>query len=447
MAYPIKFLSLQKAELEYEVELRGGTSDTVQSLRKQIVKLSLDLPSEDILESHLDPADDLKSVEESLLKSQNNISLLKSKFDKNLFTRTETLLNHIYHRINRINATSEVADYYKVCVSNFDLQYKDLNSLRLQVLQNATVIAAPGASAEPTSITVSCERSLGSDINKLKYSGKTCVRSFILKVEEFIQSRGISYDKIFSLGYEIFIDDALHWFRCNKEKVTSWAELCVLLKQDFSSPDYDYRFAEEIRSRTQGEHENISIYLSIMQGMFSRLSKPFSEAEKLEILMHNIRPCYAYTLAASSPITSVDSLKSVCRNYESIQSNFSQFREPPKATTNTLAPEFAYKSSSFVSKSFVNTNKNTSSNYFHFKNDTAKVNAIESNEIIGGENNVDVVAISSGSPKTFFCPRCRSNGHSLKNCKQERFLICFKCGKKDVRYPECSNCNPNHSKN
>ncbi|KAL4713963.1 hypothetical protein ACJJTC_015617 [Scirpophaga incertulas] len=81
MSYPIKYLSLQKAELIYEVELRGGTGDSVQELRKQIIKLAQTLPADDILESHLDPADDLKEVKESLLKSQNNlISLKKERF-------------------------------------------------------------------------------------------------------------------------------------------------------------------------------------------------------------------------------------------------------------------------------------------------------------------------------------------------------------------------------
>lgn len=60
MSHPIKFLSLQKAELQYEVELRGGSSNTVKDLRRDIVKLSQLLPSEDILESHLSASDDLK---------------------------------------------------------------------------------------------------------------------------------------------------------------------------------------------------------------------------------------------------------------------------------------------------------------------------------------------------------------------------------------------------
>lgn len=42
MAYHIKFLSLNKAELEYEVGIRGDTQfGMVMDLRKQISKLNL----------------------------------------------------------------------------------------------------------------------------------------------------------------------------------------------------------------------------------------------------------------------------------------------------------------------------------------------------------------------------------------------------------------------
>lgn len=450
MAFSIKYLSLQKAELEYEVELRGGVGSTVQELRRQIVKLSQEMPSEDILESHLEPSDDLKVVKESLLKSQGNLSSLKSKFDKNLLNRTETLLNHLYHRLNRIVNVPEVTDLYKTCLTSFNAQYKELSALKPPTSQtkpttsNTTDVATEG----PT-ISVTCERNLSSDICKLKYSGKSCVRSFILKVEEFVLSRGISYDKILSLAFEIFTDDALHWYRYNKDKVQSWSELCKLLIEDFSSRDYDYRFLSEIRSRTQGESENITIYLSIMHGMFSRLSKPLSEDDKLEIILHNIRPCYANTLSASPDILTIDSLKSLCRNYENIQSRFSQFHEPPKVSSCTIAPEFAYKPSTSASNSLPNKYNsfnqhkhtyNTDQNNYNKPYSTTNRQKPTANYY---ENkNIPVSVVARDNPKVTFCPRCRTDDHSLKNCKEDRFLICFKCGKKDVRFSECPVCNP-----
>lgn len=434
MTYPIKFLSLQKAELQYEVELRGGSGESVQELRREIVKLSQLLPSEDISESHLSAADDLKEVKESLLKSQNNLTTLKNKFDRNMFNRTETLLHHIYHRINRIVNVTEVNDIYKVCVTSFNSQFKEMTSYKAQTSQSANT-ASPADATNPSTISVTCERSLTQDIIKIKYNGNSCVHSFIQKVEEFVYSRNVSPERILSMAYEIFEGDALHWFRYNKDQVNSWSELRTLLRKDFSSSDYDYKLAAEIRSRTQGEQENITIYLSIMHGMFSRLTKPMTEDEKLDILLHNIRPCYANTLAASANINTIESLKSVCRNYENVSSRFSNFQEPPRASNSTIAPEFSYKyqSANINQKQFYKFKPGTSYN-------NTKYNNNESNKH-NFNKNFEVAALNTQSRPTF-CPRCRSDSHSLNTCRQTRFPICFKCGKKDVRYPECPDCHP-----
>ncbi|KOB67148.1 Retrotransposable element, partial [Operophtera brumata] len=427
MAYVIKFLSLQKSELEYEVELRGGSEGSVQELRKQIVKLGQQLPSEDILESHLGPAEDLLGIRECLVKSFGYLKSLRQKFDKNLFARTETLLHHIYHRINRISSVSEVEADQKNCQTSFDSQYKELLALQPQNQMKSTTTSLTTESTA-TAVSVTCDRNLTSEITKLKFSGKSCVRSFILKVEEFVLSRGISYDKILSLAFEIFTDDALHWYRCNKDKAQSWNDLCDLLKEDFSNSDYDYRLSAEIRSRTQGENENITIYLSIMHGMFSRLNRPLSEDDKLEILLHNIRPCYASTLSASPEIKTMDTLKLICRNYENIQTRFSLFHEPPKVSPSTIAPEFAYKPSHSASSSSHNKypNYQKNSNY----NNTNPSTTYQKTDNPYQQKNIPVAALATTSSKTVFCPRCRTDDHSLRNCKQERFLICFKCGKK-----------------
>lgn len=449
MAFSIKFLSLQKAELDYEVELRGGTGGSVQELRKQIVKLSQQLPSEDILESHLAPSDDLKGVQESLLKSHSNLDTLKQRFDKNLFFRNETLLHHVYHRLNRISNVPEVMDnLYKTCMLNYHNQYKELSGLRPQTpqLRPATPVTA-STSAEPTVISVTCERNLNADIGKLRFSGKTCVRSFILRVEEFVQSRGISFDKILSLAFEIFTDDALHWYRCNRFRIQCWNDLCQLLKEDFSTSNYDYRLSAEIRMRTQGESETITIYLSIMHGMFSRLDKPLSEEDKLEILLHNIRPCYASTLSAFPEIKTVDTLKNLCRNYENVQARFTHFHEPPKLSSGTVVPEFAYNPTAGTTSSTTNKysfNNEKAANTYYNRNTFNKSNSSHDSKRSYDNNYGTVAALGTSAPKPTYCPRCRTGDHNLRNCKEERFLICFKCGRKDVRFSDCPVCNPKH---
>lgn len=450
MAYPIKYLSLQKAELEYEVLLRGGSAGSVQELRSQIVKLTT--PAEDILESHLEPSVDLVAVKESLQKSQTMIVSLKSRFDKNLFLRAENLLHHIYHRSNRIlNVEPTVADQYKYNCTTFNSQYRDIISMR----PHSVVEPSSELDTAPVTAPVTCDRNLNSDLAKLKYSGKTCVLSFIQRVDEFVYARNISKDRLLQFAYEIFTDDALHWFRCIKEKVKTWDEVVGLLRQDFGQRDYDYRLLAEIRSRTQGELENITIYLSIMHGMFSRLSKALSEQDKLEIILHNIRPCYASTLAAYPDISDLDTLKRICFNYESIQSRQSLFHEPPRVTSETLAPEFAYTKQQKGNNYFNNRTNSQTNGYSRYKNynpsytNKHNYNYNKSTQEMSSPINAvhATPSHSNHGPHTQnrYCPRCRSGSHSLRECKQPHFPICFKCGKKDIRYPDCTNCNPKPS--
>lgn len=449
MAYPIKFLSLQKAELEYEVAVRGGTTEneSVQDLRKQIVKLVATLPSEDILESHLEPNEDLTQIKETQNKIKLNLDSLKTKFDKNVCLRTETIIHHVYFRmlrVNQVGMSTAVKAIYSECAALFKRHYDDLKHLKKLNPESSTPISITDPLSDVISVT--CEKKIISEvINKLKYSGKTCVRSFIQRAEELAQSRKIPKEQLLTFAFEIFTDDALHWYRCIKDKVESWDDLVEHLKQDFSQSDYDYRLLSEIRMRTQGEHENISIYLSIMHGLFSRLSKNLPEEDKLDILLHNIRPSYASTLAASPNISTIEELKKMCRSYENIQSRMAQFHEPPKVNSETLAKEFAYNKPSTSTPFNKHNNYNTYAKYDYNKNRNYKTNQNNyTNNNTEQHKNIHVNAVSSPDNTTLrkiYCPRCRNDSHSLTQCNQPHFLICFKCGKKGVRYPDCSVCN------
>lgn len=434
MSRNIKFLSLQKSELSYEVAIRGTKpADTVQDLRRQIVALSLSMPSLDILESGLDVSDDIKGVRDSLMKVQSNLIMLRSKFDPNVFDRTDNLLLHIDYRLRRITPDCEdTEEAFRVCTNSMHELRRELQMLNPKRYGDSAEIdtgpATSGAvqSAQtPSSIRVTCDRGASSDLSKLKFNGKTCVRAFIQRVNEFISARNIESSKILSYATEIFEGDALHWYRAIRDSIGTWNELSVHLRNDFSQHDYDYRLLNEIRSRTQGASESITIYLSIMQGMFSRLTKVVSDEDKLEILLHNIRPCYASVLAMATESITIDSLRTMCRNYEAVQARLSHFSEPPKATADTLAPEFSYRGSSNT-----NTNKQPNQGSSGRSSDKHQVSALSTQPK------------PKPKPKSKpMCLRCRDTSHILKDCRADRTLVCFKCGLKGYTSRNCPKCN------
>lgn len=454
MSYPVKFLSLQKTELEYEIAIRGDSpATTVQEMRKQIAKLGPLFPSEDVLDSPFEADDDLEGVSETLEKIKSNLG---SSLDRNTLLRTQNLLNHLYHRINRI-IIDDISSkpVYDSCVSQFK-KYLDIvkssKHREIDPLSSNMDSSNPSSSALPVNVSVSCDRGLSSDLGKIKYDGKTCVRAFIQRINEFCAARDIAESKVLSYATEIFTGDALHWFRSVRDRVSTWSEVIDLLKRDFSQSDYDYRLLSEIRSRTQGESENITIYLSIMSGLFSRLTKTLSEEDKLEIILHNIRPCYASTLASANEISTLDSLLSLCRNYENIQARLANFREPSSATSSTLAPEFAYNDNKHKFGNKTNSYKQNYSNQFskfNNKNNNTNYNANRNINKDNSNNNYPnktcqnqnyIHAIETGKPR--FCPRCRVNTHNLRQCTENKDKIyCFRCGRKDVKTPDCPDCS------
>lgn len=444
MAIPIKYLLLQKSELMYEVAIRGELpSDSVAGLRRQVNKLTQLYSSDDIVDSVFQFLEDIKGSQETLEKVKANLDALKLNYEEPLFNRTKAMLHHLYYRLQRIEKP-QVADdlaklgkikksyegYYEILLGLDESKVKDQKQAASSVTSEEDVTDKPNLAG--MNIAVSCDRGLIGEINKLKYDGKSCVRSFIQKIEEFRTSKNISENKILSSATDIFIGDALHWYRNIRGSVGSWNEVLIALKDDFDVPDYDYRMASEIRQRTQGEEENITIYLSIMQGMFSRLSKPLKEDEKLEIILHNIRPSYSNIIAASPNIKSLEDLKIICKNYERIKVRSEFFKEPPSVSTHTLAPEFSYQSSKRKS-----TTSSQGNFYARNKYDGAhqqgshKVSEIQAPE-----------AETSAISKVPYCHRCRVNTHSMKDCTAERKVFCFRCGLKEVRTPDCPNCKP-----
>ncbi|KOB65407.1 Gag polyprotein [Operophtera brumata] len=347
--HPIKFLLLNKNELSYEVLIRGEEpAATVLKLRNQVNKVTSLFPSEDIQESGVESEADYEGVSLSFKELISRIKSLQERYETNLYERTKALAHHIYYRINRMDRTG-IAEKYAKLLKEFNNQYAILSKLaQINSSNTASTVEQTNAGQSlsigvPTSGSSNCERNHISDLQKLKFNGKSCVHVFIQRMNEFCMSRNISHTKLLTYGIEMFTEQALHWYRSVKDDVNSWDDLTKLLVADFSQFDYDYRLVSEIRSRTQGDAENIVIYFAMMSELFSRLSKPMSEAEKLEILLHNIRPCYANVLVShGSSIDSIDTLRSLCRNYEKIQALSAQFREPPRVTTETLAPDLAF---------------------------------------------------------------------------------------------------------
>lgn len=461
MAYPIKFLLLQKSELMYEVAIRGEVpSDNVEGLRRQVTKLIQLYSSEDICESVYEFSVDLKGSNETLEKIRQNLESLKTASTDSLINRTRALLNHLHYRLSRITRPTrsdeqallaKLQDCFQITFCMFASYTPTPNPTITTPIATASAEFESECSAG-MKVNVSCDRGVTAELAKLKYDGKSCVRAFIQKLDEFRTAKNLTEQKMLLSAIDMFTGDALHWYRATRAKITDWKSLLANLKEDFDVADFDYRMSAEIRSRSQGDNESVSIYFAIMEGMFSRLNQSMCEADKLEILLHNIRPCYS-TIIAASNVTSVDELKVVCKNYERIKVRSDNFKEPPSVNSGILAPEFCYSRRKEAPRNFV---ANSANNHF----DRSKYNNIFDRSRYN--SNFDRSKPQGSQPQSastpnmshrtapisqVYCYRCKLSTHSMRDCPAERTIFCFRCGKKDVRRPDCPNCSTPATKN
>lgn len=442
MSSAIKYLLLQKSELRYEVAIRGETpSDNVEGLRRQVNKLTQLYPADEILDSVFEFKEDANGCLETLTKIKTNIETLKISYNEALFNRTLSWLNHLSHRILRTERPEKPED-----IALFDRIQKQFNLYNAALAEHlkTTEPKASTSTSEnyatdkvdtdtPTSginVAVTCSRENSYDFSKLHYNGVSCVRSFIQKIEEFRVSKGVPESKMLSSAGDIFTEGALHWYRSIRGSIYDWHTLLEQLRESFDLPDYDYRMSAEIRNRTQGDEESITVYLAIMDGMFSRLSGPLTEEAKLEIILHNIHPRYTVSIAGNPNIETIKDLKSICKNYERIKAFSDNYREPTSNAASLLAPEFCYHSQKRRdTRPFFNNNPSMQTKHYN-KPDS---------------QNYKLSEVSTSAVATPFCMRCRVNTHSMRDCTAERTIFCFGCGEKGVRKPECPKCNkPKH---
>ncbi|KAK9688531.1 Retrotransposon gag protein [Popillia japonica] len=129
----------------------------------------------------------------------------------------------------------------------------------------------------------------------LKYSGDNSglsLNAFLERVEELMLARNVTKEQVFRSAIDLFSSRALIWYRANRKALSDWDELVVALREEFQVPDYDERLFDEIRKRTQGPNESISMFVSVMTNLFSRLSIKIPESNRLKMMCKNLSPFY-----------------------------------------------------------------------------------------------------------------------------------------------------------
>lgn len=428
---------LNKDELAYELKIRGfdevGNVEEMRSCLRNVMKLERSNQSLTYPAYNLVFDDEIKIVEGKIVEIFDLIENFNDGIESGAYKKITSKIAHIVKRIDRTNPTEPEKHKIRSRVLSQALTMMPKLKNRLRVLQKETVSLLDASlmniELDDASSLSEGEREIENvvksstpkqnyspasnshfksiPVNKwgLQFSGDVkdlSISAFLERVEELSCSRHVDKNELFKSAIDLFKGNALTWFRANRKKFSSWKDISAALKKQFQPHDYDDRLFEEIKRRTQGEGENIGIYVACMSNLFSRLSVTIPEHTQLKLILKNLSPFFQLHLGLTE-VHSIDELVQLCNKLETKRHNVESYVKPHKKK-NDLEPDLAYLEPS------------TS-----LARPVAKISSLS-------------------------CWNCNKTGHRSKDCKSPKKLHCFKCGCPGVTVKNCQKCSPPRSK-
>lgn len=226
------------------------------------------------------------------------------------------------------------------------------------------------------------------DFSKLNltFNGRSCPIEFLRRLEELKPVKGYTDYNCFQALPVLLSDFALKWYRSKIGSILNWSQFRVEFLDYFTPRDYLYLLEVELRNRKQKHNETLSEFIVEIMDLSAKLCTPLSEQTLLDIIKHNMLPEYSFHLIGRGILT-INELIHFGREIESFKHTHSTF-----------------------------------SNSLPIKQEPKVIN--------------------SSNSKNITCQKCKSSGHTYKDCRKFIGIKCFKCGKPNVLTKQCDNCNP-----
>lgn len=440
MAGKLNVGRLSKAELEYQLTIRGVTEESTVEIMRSTLRglLKLEKSSSFFMPKYpFTFSQDKISIETGLAEIKSLMDSFVSTPSSSEFAKVTTKITHY---ITRTNNSTPADENEKDLKSRLLVQLVSLSSqLEVKAKHYARASSTLNAAQSSVELEKSDEDDSADDdptipvlakvstptikpvpVSKwnLTYCGNNQIISlnaFLERVEETRIARNMTYEHLFMSALDLFSDKALIWYRANRKNFQCWSELIQELREEFLPVHYDDQLLEEVKHRTQGQNESIGIYLSVMSNLFDRFTEKLSATQQLKILMKNILPFYQSQLGLVE-ITSVPQLQKLCRQLEVCRVNVERFVPPPNKN-KVLEPDLAYAQ---ITTNLANMD----------------VNSCES-----PPTNANDRGTSRNNGRN--CWNCGKSGHRSSQCRQTRTKHCYRCGQHDVTIATCPKCSKN----
>lgn len=234
------------------------------------------------------------------------------------FLRLKSRMCHLFYRIGRIkldpNNLEATSNFKNESTASYFLLEEDLYSkIKFVNFLNAGNIGNQIAIPKLNSVPVyKWNVTFDGSSNKLY--------SFLERVSELAVARNVTKAELFNSASDLFIGKAHTWLRANQAQFNNWDDLVAAIKNELLPSEYDDQLWNEIKKRTQGRSESITIYVSVMETLFKRLTQYPDVNKRIKIIREGLLPDYQ-TLLALTDLNTIEELKTKGRKIEEITSS------------------------------------------------------------------------------------------------------------------------------
>ncbi len=267
---------------------------------------------------------------------------------------------------------------------------------------------------------------------------------FLERLEELMESYRLDSSEVIKALPELLYGTALLWYRNVKETLDSYATFRQSFELQFLPPSYRRNLDEEIKRRTQGEHEPFRNFVVAINTLMRRRGD-LSLAQRLDIIFSNMKPDYKLTVKRHE-IFSVDELLRQAEHVESYWREKALFRPPPPPSM-ALVQETAYYSKNKSSNSYGSYSAGIVANA-EVKKDTQRPpekpsfftkdkNRIDERPRVNNVYPKPEEQTSGKARPALVCWNCNKNGHLYRDCRLPKKLRCYRCKTEGVRTHDC----------
>lgn len=278
------------------------------------------------------------------------------------------------------------------------------------------------------------------------------LNEFLEIVQTFSLAEHVSEVELFESAVHLFTGPALKWYMTMRStgRLINWDHLVLELKRTFMHPDLDALIKMKIYQRRQQRNESFHEFYYEMERLFRTMCIQIPEYEKVQILLQNIRIDYRKQLTFL-PITDLPTLIAAGQKIDAL--NFSAYNKVfgIEKSVNAVSQTKPKKNSALSQQNQSNSSPTTHSNpqksahqsqaQIQSKNppQASARNQVQQRNRSTLENLID----SYQPPPDNTCFNCGNYGHSLRECRLPRAVLCENCGFRGYPFNNCPYCTKN----